>query len=184
MGPVAADMSGGIAEDVLELRPAGFEEEQVKEDLGDVGRRHDGDFGIASHEQRIGVVPGVAPAPVIAFVQGHEAVEVVQYFVEPAGPERRAVRQLVGVVVGHRIHDAVDSEERHAPPRSPGADGAGSRSQEQRQPDAEVAQAETVGAAHQLFQFLPVDLGGEPLRLDLALECFLGKRGCVARSAI
>jgi len=98
--------------------------DRILETDNSTAKRLQRDLGAAPDRQRVGVVARVAPAPVVRLVQRHERVEVVEDLVHSAGLERRAVGELVGVVVGHRVHHAVHAEERNAPPAPPRRDDA------------------------------------------------------------
>ena len=109
---------------------------------------------------RVGVVPGVAPAPDRRRAHDHEAGELVQPVVHPPRPERRAVARLVPARVRRRaVQDAV-AEQQRDPHEVAGQERPRAQPTEQRQqgePQQRVADRRAVAALHQLLHPGPLD---------------------------
>jgi hypothetical protein len=116
---VLGQVARRVAEQALELVVAVPEEEDVRREAQKEGRARRDDFRILADDEGVGVVPRMAPAVVMRLAQSHEGAEPVEDLVDPAGPERRAVTELVVTVVRRRIEDAVGKERRHRPPGAP-----------------------------------------------------------------
>ena len=117
-----------------------------------IRRPHDRDLGIAADDDGVGVVARVAPAPGHRIAHDHEAGDLVDDVVHPLRLEGGAVAAFVPARVARRaVEDAVDEEERHAPPGAPEVDAAGAADDQQAEPDDRVADRRPVRALHRSF---------------------------------
>ena len=153
--------------------------EEVEKELGHVGRCHHRNLGVAPYVKRIGVMPGMTPSPIIGFVKRHEPVDPVEHVIEPSDPEGCAVTQLMGLMIRHRVHHAVEEKERNGPPGAPGQHRTDTRANQQNTPDAEVNCGLPVRALHQGFHLLSRNGCREPLVFDLVLELIVLERAKV-----
>ena len=65
-------------------------------------RLHQRDFGVATDDDGVGVMPRVAPLPGHRISNDHETGNLVDDVVHPAGLERGAVAGLMPAAVGSR----------------------------------------------------------------------------------
>src|SRR6185295_12405015 len=94
--------------------------EEIEKYLEQIGRPGRHDLRIAAHDDGIGVVPRVAPAPDHRLAHDHEGCDVVDDVIHPARLEGGAVAAFVPAAVTRRaVQHAVAEEERHAPPGAP-----------------------------------------------------------------
>ena len=138
---------------------------------GDVHTERAGehDLRVAPDDDRVGVVAHVRPPPQRRLAQEHERGEVVDGVVGPARPERRAVPALVPARIGRRpVERAVDEERRDRPPRTERGERGQARTDEQRQPQHDVARRSAVGADGQRLQPRRVDRRAVPLGIGEA----------------
>ena len=125
------------------------------------------DLGVAPHDDGVGVVADVRPAPQGGLAQQHERRDVVDGVVEPLGPERGAVAALVPARVARAaVERAVGHEGGHRPPSAESAEGQVAEDGQQAEPHDRVAGRPGVVADLQGPQPLTVDGWTEPLRLD------------------
>src|SRR5207249_8463956 len=107
---VFGQVAAGVAKDATELGQPILDKKEIGRDADDVGWPWRGDLGVTADDEGVGVMARMAPAVIAALAQRHEGADVKERVVEPARPERRAVRELVMAVIGGRIEDAVDGK--------------------------------------------------------------------------
>ena len=81
----------GVAQHALDRSPGLRNGEKHGDDLENHHRAHHGNFRIAAHNDGVGVMARVAPAPHRGFAHDHKARNVINGVVHPARLERRAV---------------------------------------------------------------------------------------------
>ena len=93
------------------------------------------DLGITPDDDRVGVMPGMAPSPHRRVAHDHEAGDVVHDRVHPPRPERRAVTALVPTRVGRRaVQHAVHGERQQRPHREPQVHAEAAEQHQQTEP--------------------------------------------------
>ena len=101
-----------------------------------IGRAHREDLAVAADDDRVGVVPGVAPAPERRLLHVHERRQLVERVVEPGRPECRPVSGLVPAGIRYRsVQNPVARGRRARTPSCPRTSSRRSREREQREPD-------------------------------------------------
>ena len=116
-----------------------------------IRRPRHGDLRVAPDDDRVAVVPRVAPSPTGRFPQDHEGGDFVEGVVHPVGLERGAVSGFVPAGVGGRgVEDAVDHEREDGPPGAPEHETADAGADNQREPKERVADGGAVSALEQL----------------------------------
>jgi len=140
-----------------------------------------GDLRVASDDNRVAVVPRVAPSPTGGLPQHHERGDFVEDVVHPVGLERGAVSGLVPAGIGGRgVKRAVNHEWEDGPPRAqaPEHEAADAGTDNQREPEQRVPDGGAVAALKQLAHLLPRHGRGIPRRLGQAF--FNGPRRVLA----
>ena len=84
-----------VTEHFFEIGDGGWVAEKCRQEAFNAGRAGNGDFGVASNDNRVAVVTGVAPAPDRALAHDHERGNLVKRIVQPIALERGAVARLV-----------------------------------------------------------------------------------------
>ena len=161
---------GGVLAHLGDEGPQG---EELGDDVAPTDRPLERDLRVAAHDERVGVVAVVAPAPGDGLAQVHERRDLVHGVVEPPGAEGRAVPALVPARVGDRpVERPVDEARRDRPPRAPGRRDPRARRDEEREPHDGVPRRRPVATAHDREHLLAVDGGEPPVGAD---EAALGR---------
>src|SRR5258708_1520538 len=77
----------GVADDVLDCRDGVLDRENVENHAADIRRAHGNDLGIASDDDRVGMVARMAPAPDRRLAHDHETRYLVNRVVHPPSLE-------------------------------------------------------------------------------------------------
>ncbi|MNE98165.1 hypothetical protein D3C80_1966470 [compost metagenome] len=94
----------------------------------------------------------MAPAPDLGFEHEHEARQLVDRIIHPAGFERRPVTGFVPTGIGRRaVKQAIDEEERNTGPGAPEPVTAEPGHDHRQQPDRGIAQGRAIAALHQFL---------------------------------
>ena len=88
---ISAHTPRGMHEELLEIFRIDREIEESHDHSRDVGGARDGYFRIASHDARVAVMTGVAPAPEGRFAHHHEGGDLVERIVHPVRLEGGSV---------------------------------------------------------------------------------------------
>ena len=158
-----ADDAGGVAQHVAHCVPDIAHAEEGQHHAHEIRRPHDRYFGIATDDDGVGVVAGMAPAPGDRVAHDHEAGDLIDHVVHPLRAEGGAMAAFVPARIRRRaVEHTVGEEEWHAPPGAPEEGRAGSGHQDGAQPDRRIAQGRIVGALHELLHLLARQVGVVP----------------------
>ena len=124
---------------------------------------HPGNFGIAADDDRIGVVAGMAPAPVDRVAHHLKRRNLIDHVIHPRGAKRGAMAAFMPArVAGRAIDDTVSQPERHRPPTAPQQDAATGQNDMQRDPQQGIADGGAVGPLHQRLHLVACNIGMVP----------------------
>ena len=173
-----AKPSGAVEEHVAEEGERRIDAEESQEQGEKLRRPGHGDLRVASDNDRVAVVAGVAPTPTGGFPQDHEGGDLVEGVVHPVRLERRAVSRFVPAGVGGRgVEDAVDREREDGPPGAPEHETADAGADDQREPKERVADGGAIPALSSSSRILSFGTRrGVPCRFGQAL--FNGQLRC------
>ena len=164
------------------LRPA-FQAEKTQQDARHIRRPRHGDFRIAPDDDRVGVMPHVAPPPRRGLAQHHERSHFIDDVVHPRRFEGGAMAALVPARVrAGTIKDAVNEKGRQTPPGSPEMPAQPAGEAQQPKPEQRVANRRAIPALHQGLQPLARNGTGIPFRRGQPM--FLGKFAVAADQTV
>src|SRR5262245_31336471 len=78
------------------------------------------DLAVATDDDSVGMMPGMAPTPHDGFPEHHERGNLIEHVVHPGRLERGTMTGFMPARIGRRAVDRpIDEETRHRPPCSP-----------------------------------------------------------------
>ena len=162
---LAGDVDQQVAVVVEEIRNV----DDLQQEAAQRDRSRRADLRVASGDDRVAVVAGVAPAPRDRLAADHERRNLVERVVHPVGLERGAMAGFMPTRVGRGgIELAVDGKRDDGPPGAPQRQPRQPERQQQREPEQRVAHRRAIAALQQLAHLLLGDRRGVPLRIRQA----------------
>ena len=146
--------SGAMQQYITRVRPEILNVEKTEKQHLQIRRTRHGDFRIATNNNRVAVMPRVAPTPRRGFAQHHERRDFVERVVHPIRLERRAVTRFVPARIrGGSVNHAVNSKWKNRPPTAPPVTTPNAGRDEQCEPDDGIADSWAVAATKQFAHF-------------------------------
>jgi hypothetical protein len=108
------------------------------------------DFRFTADNDRVAVMPCMAPAPYDGLTHHHERCDFIEHLVHPVRLERRAVTGLMPAGIGCRcVEHAMEDVRQDSPPRSPQLPGCDPASNNQCEPKQRIPDRGTIATLQQ-----------------------------------